>query len=286
MGQNHPGLGICFFDNQLLYAVNSPGNDHRLAHIGCVDFNFDVPEALLSGDQKHFPGIRRAIDQLKESYDIRDIRILSFPIRECWSIFPKVVYDKADEREAHVNILMRGVDRSKIQPTWYSLSNPDFKLLLLRNTGKLGGLRKIVAGASTVELVSEFEIGQRWISHADPGGSFMTVCCFEKCISVCSFILGKLRGATFIEFDDLADLPYLWLQYARELNWMEGLHDTIYVYGYRTHRFIDILQPFWDEAGTVEKMNSLESIRMSADETTYSFDLEMAFPAILLSLPA
>lgn len=285
MEHDHPGLGLCFFGNQLFYAVNTPGSAGRLDHIGCVDFNFDVPHALLSGEERHFPGIRRAVRQLRESYSIREIRMLSFPTRECWSIFPKVVYDKADEREAHVSILMSGIDRSRIQPTWYNLSNPDYKLLLLRDTGSLGGLRKIAPEAPTVDLCSEFEIGRRWISHADPGGSFMTVCCFEGCLSVSSFILGKLRGATFIEFDDIDDLPYLWLHHARQLGWMEGLHDRVYVYGRRAHRFIDVLQPFWDDAGTVEKMNSLEAIQIEAGEATYGFDLGMAFPAILLALP-
>ncbi|MDZ7772500.1 MAG: hypothetical protein U5K31_07155 [Balneolaceae bacterium] len=284
MADTHPGLGLCFFGNQLFYAVNTPGSSNRLSRIGCVDFNFNVPEALLTGREDHFPGIQQAVEKLKERFGIRHIRILSFPTGECWSIFPKVVYDEADEREAHLKILMSGTDRQRIQPTWYNLSNPDYKLLMLRDTGALGGLPKIAPSASTVDLVSEFEIGQRWISHADPGGSFMTVCCFGECISVSSFILGKLRGTTFIEFDEVDDLPYLWLHHASEQKWMQGLHDHVYVYGQQAHRFIDVLRPFWDDAGSVQKMNSLEAIRIEADERTYGFDLEMAFPAILLSL--
>lgn len=284
MGQQSPGLGICFFGNQLFYAVHTPGNAGKLSHIGCVDFNFDVPDALLTGDSTHFPGIRQAVEQLRESFSVRHVRILSFPDRECWSILPKIVYDNADEREAHLAILMHGKERSDIEPTWHPLSNAQFKLLLLRDRSALGGLAKIAPDVSTVDLISEFEIGSRWIAHADPGGSFLTVCCFRDCISVSSYLLGSLRGTTWIPREDADDLPYLWLHRARELNWMQGIHDHVYVYGFNTHPVIDTLLPFWDESGPVEKMDTVEKIRIEADETTYGFALEKAFPAILLAL--
>jgi hypothetical protein len=112
----------------------------------------------------------------------------------------------------------------------------------------------------------------------------MTICCFHNCISVASFILGKLRGATYIFYDEIQDLPYLWLQHSQQLSWMKGLHEKVYVYGMKAFRVIDILQPFWDDAGTVTKMDTLDKIKIDADEKTYGFNLENAFPAIMLAL--
>lgn len=284
MMQPNPNLGLCFFDNQLYYAVNTPESSKKLARIGSVDFNFDVTDAIITGNEQHFPGIRKTVARLKESYNINHIRILSFPTRECWTILPKLVYDSPDEREAHINILMNGVDRKHVHPTWYTLSNPDYKLLLLRNNAALQGLHKLTSSASTTDLISEFELGERWINHVQPGGSFMTVCCFKDCISVASYILGKMRGATYFTYDDVEDLPYLWLQHTRELTWMQGLHEYLYVYGSNAFRIIDILQPFWDDAAAIIKMDSLETIHVEADEETYGFGLELAYPAIMLAL--
>ena len=112
----------------------------------------------------------------------------------------------------------------------------------------------------------------------------MTICCYQNCISIASFILGKLRGATYIPYDEVQDLPYLWLQHTQQLNWMGGLHEEIYVYGENAFQFIEILEPFWDDAGTITKMDTLEKIQIEADEQTYGFNLESAFPAIMLAL--
>lgn len=284
MGKQHPNLGLCFFGNQLFYAVSDPKNKKNVAHIGCYDFNFDITETLLGNTGQHFRGIKQTIDQFKQEYDIRHLRILSLPAQECWTSVPKIVYDDSDEREKHINILMSGIDRKKIHPTWYTLSNQDYKLLLLRNDDSLGGLKKLASNASTTDLISDFEIGLKWIQHAQPGGSFMTICCYDNCISVASFILGKLRGATYITFDEIQDLPYMWLQHTQQLNWMGGLHEQIYVYGNQAFQIIEILQPFWDDAGSIQKMDTLEKIGIEADEETYSFNLEAAFPAIILAL--
>jgi len=284
MEQQHPSLGLCFFGNQLFYAVNEPSETGKLARIGSFDFNIDVTETLLGHSGQHFRGIRQTVQQLKEEYEIKKVRILSFPSQECWTTVPKIVYDNADEREKHINILMSGVDRKEVHPTWHNLSNQDFKFLLLRNNEAVKGLQDLASDASKTELVSDFEIGLRWVQHANPGGSFMTICCFHDCISVCSFILGKLRGATYITYDEIQDLPYLWLQHTQELNWMRGLHEEIYVYGQYAYRVIEILQPFWDEAGTVTKMDTLDKVKVDADEQTYGFNLEQAFPAMMLAM--
>lgn len=284
MEDRYPILGLCFFENRLFYAVNEPGEPKKLARIGSFDFNIDVTETLLGNSGQQFRGIRQTVTQLREEYDIKRLRVLSFPTEECWTSVPKIVYDDSDEREKHINILMSGTDRKEIHPTWYNLSNQDYKFLLMRNDRSMKGMQKLASDTSTTDLVSEFEIGSRWVQHADPGGSFMTICCFQNCISISSFILGKMRGATYIPFDDIQDLPYLWLQRTQELSWMQGLHEEIYVYGTNAYQLINILQPFWDEAGNVTKMDSLDKIGVEADEKTYGFNLEHAFPAMMLAL--
>ena len=284
MEDQHPSLGLCFFENRLFYAVNDPNTSKRLARIGSFDFNIDVTETLLGDAEQHFRGISQTVSQLKKEYDIQRLRILSFPTQECWTAVPKIVYDDSDEREKHISILMSGVDRKEIHPTWYNLSNQDYKFLLLRNNESMRSMQKLASKTSTSDLISDFEIGSRWIQHANPGGSFMTICCFQNCISIASFILGKLRGATYIPFDDIQDLPYLWLQRTNQLNWMQGLHEEIYVYGIEAYRVIEILEPFWDEAGNVTKMDTLDKMQIEADEETYGFNLEQAFPAIMLAL--
>lgn len=284
MEEQHPNLGLCFFGNKLFYAVNDPEKPSKLAHIGCYDFNVDITETLLGQSGQHFRGIQQTINQFKAEYDIRHLRILSLPTRECWTSVPKIVYDDSDEREKHINILMSGVDRKNIHPTWYTLSNQDYKFLLLRNDESLQGLQELASNASTTDLISDFEIGLRWVQHAKPGGSFMTICCYQNCISIASFILGKLRGATYIPFDDMQDLPYLWLQHTQQVGWMDGLHENIYVYGKHAFQIIEILQPFWDDAGNITKMDTLEKIQVKAEEKTYGFNLESAFPAMMLAL--
>lgn len=284
MEHPNPHLGLCLFDNQLFYAINQPDDPHTLARIGSFNFNTDASDLLTDEAGQQFLGIRQMVAQLREEHQIRSLRIHSQPTRECWTTVPKIVYDNADEREHHIDILMKGTDRSEVQATWYNLSNQEYKFLLLRNKAYQRSLHSLASEAATTDLISDFEIGSRWVQHAHPGGSFMTIGCFKNCISVSSFILGKLRGATYITFDDMQDLPYFWLQYTKELSWMRGLHEQIYVYGTRAFQVIDILEPFWDDAGTVTKMDALEKIQVEADESTYGFALEKAFPAMMLAL--
>ena len=284
MPHNSDCLGLCFFGDQLFYGVHAAGNGNRVKHIGAVDFNFDVADSLYSNKESNIKGLRSSIRDLKERFDARHLHILLHPDRECWATLPKLVYDNADERQSYINILMNGMARSHIHPSWHSLSNENYKLLQLRSDHMLEGVQELTTGMSDVGFSSAFEIGELWINHAQPGGSFLTVGAFNGCISVGSFILGKLRGATYIEFDDPEDLPYLWLQKAEHLSWMQGLHEQIQVYGLRSHRIIEILKPFWDDAGTITKMDTLEKMQISAEEETYGFDLALAYPAIMLAL--
>ncbi len=65
---------------------------------------------------------------------------------------------------------------------------------------------------------------------------------------------------------------------------MRGLHETIFMFGYKPHKVEDALQGYWDESAEVKKLDSLETIGVHAEEETYGFDVASAFPAILLSL--
>lgn len=284
MNPSGPSLGLCFYGNQLFYAVKKPDQPGSLARIGSVDFNFNVTSTIYSGNSGHFSGLEKTVRHLKEQYEIDHIRILSFPDRECWTVLPRLVYDEPDERESYIDILMKGSKRSEIEATWYDISNSSYKFLLLRNRTSVPGLQKLAALFSTADLISDFEIGQHWIQHTNTKGSFMTIGCYDRCISVSSYLLGKLRGAVHINFDDYVDLPYLWLQYSKHLQWMQGLHEQIYLYGIQAYRVMEVLEPFWDDASRIIKMDTLGKMQVGASEKTYSFGLELAFPAIMLSM--
>ncbi|HLR77053.1 MAG TPA: hypothetical protein VK106_05290 [Balneolaceae bacterium] len=277
-------LGLCFFNNRLFYAVNDPGKKAHLKHIGAIDFSFNVPHALFKYTGRHTAHLKEAVNRLKERFGFSHLQVLLHPQTECKTVLPKLVYDNAEEREAHINILMNGVKRNKIHTSWHSLSNEKFKLLKLQTDDSLRGPLAITEGQPNVHLLSTFEIGEHWISHARPGGSILTVCCYKNCVAVSSYILGKLRGTTHLPFDEIGDLPYFWLQQSKVYPWMKGLHEQIQVFGYQADKIIDLLQPFWDDAGAITKMDSLEKIDVTADEKTYSFDLASAYPVIMMAL--
>lgn len=277
-------LGLCFFDNQLLYAVSNSSQKSHLEHIGAIDFNFSLTRALFEINEERLSNLRDAIGRLKKRFDFTHLNVLLHPRSECRTVLPKLVYDNAEEREAHINILMNGVKRKHIHTAWHGLSNEKYKLLTLQTDQSLAGIQSITNGNANIHLLSTFEIGERWINHARPGGSFLSICCYNNCIAVSSFILGKLRGATYICFDDPDDLPYFWLQRCQTHLWMKGLHEQIQIYGNRTDDVVEILKSFLDDTGAITKMNSLKRMRVTAPENTYGFALERAYPAILMAL--
>lgn len=284
MPENSTSLGLCFFGNQLFYAAGSTHQYPTLRRIGAIDFNFDVAQALIKDKDEHIEGLHSSISSLTDQFKTSRLHLLLPPSIECWATLPKLVYDDANEREAYINILMNGMERKKIHPSWYSLSKDNFKLLQLRTEQTMQGFQKLTNGYGNIDFASAFEVGNIWVEHVKPGGSFLTIGTFGHCISISSFILGKLRGATYIEFDDPDDLPYLWLQKAQNLPWLQGLHEQIQVYGQNAYHIIQILEPFWDEASTVAKMDTLEKMKVKAEEKTYGFNLELAFPAIILAI--
>lgn len=279
-------LGVCYTENQLYYSVNNPERDGHLAHIGSIEYNFEVENSIITGKDPGFPAIQSSLRQIKEAHNCSSVHILAPATKECWTIVPRSVYDDASEREAHIQLFMNGYDRSDVQVTWHPLSNDENRLLLIRNSSAMKGFRHLMGGFSSSEYVSEFEIGREWIRHKANNGSYLMVNCRENHISLSSFILGKLRGCTFIEFDSYNDLPYYWNLYSENISWMNGIHDNTCLFGQNCQKVADILNPYLEDSTNIQIMNSLSRIDVSANEKTYGFDLERAFPAIVMSLNA
>ncbi|MFN1834837.1 hypothetical protein AB2B38_006200 [Balneola sp. MJW-20] len=284
MGDSAANLGVCFFSDRLFYSINDPENDRHLFRIGSFDFNFDVIDAVTRQDDTHFPHIEATFSQFREDHNIKSVRALTHPFHECWTALPKVVYDNADEREDHLSILMKGVKREDIEPTWHSLSKDNFKFLCLRRRNLMEGYENLTKEIAATEFSSDFEMAQKWSKLAKPGGSFLMIGCHKNIVSISAFLLGKFRAATYLTFDQAQDLPYHWLQQSANSSWMRGLHETIYMFGHQTHEVEQALQGFWDKASQIIKLNTLDDIGVYAEEETYGFDLAAAFPAILLSL--
>lgn len=284
MSGSERNLGIFFSQKSLYYAVHDSGRPGTLARIGAYDFNFDLVHTLRKRKEKNLQGVKEVIGRIAEKYEVDQARLSVHPRFEIWSSQPKLIKDKSDERDAQVNILAKGMNRADLELFWFDLSNHDYKFLVVRNREGVKGYRDVTESLSGVELLSDFEIGNRWVSHSGTRGSFLTVGSYDSVITVASYMLGKLRAATYISFEDEQDLPYLWLQHANHLPWMKGFHEQIYLYGQKTYRLADRLKAYWDDAAAIVKMDDLETMGVTADETTYSFDLELAFPAIMMAL--
>ncbi len=284
MSEATSNLGVCFFADRLFYAINDPQKDKHLFRIGSYDFNFNVNEAITSLHPENFPPIRKTIEQLLSTYDIHSFRALTHPADECWTIMPKVVYDNADEREDHLSILMKGINREDLEPTWHTLSKSEFKFLSIRRRAIMQGFDDLSSKVAITEFASDFEIAQKWSQFSKPGGSFLMLGCHKNVVTITSFLLGKFRAATYIQFDQHSDIPYHWLQQATHSKWLKGLYENIYLFGHHTHETEQALQSFWDTSAEISHLNSLRNIGVFADEETYGFDLAAAFPAIILSL--
>lgn len=277
-------LGICFYNNQLFYSIKGGSSTPKLTHIGAINLNFNILQSLLERKEQHIQSLCSTVNSIEDRFEFNHLHFLLHPQQECWSVLPKLVYDDGDEREAHINILMHGVDRNNIHPSWHALSNEKFKLLNLRVDQTLKGIKTITKGRSNIHLQSAFEIGEHWIKHTQPGGSFLTIGCYDNCIAVSSFLLGNLRGTTYISFDHIENLPYFWLQQCKTHSWMQGLHEQTQVFGTNCSQVTELLKPLLDDSGSLTTMNTLDKMNVSADETTYGFDLEQAYPAVMMVL--
>jgi hypothetical protein len=277
-------LGVCYADNHLFYSVNNPGQPSYLKHIGSIDFNFDVRNAIITGDQHGYPAVRTALENLREQHGCDSVKIMSPATEECWTVVPRSVYEDSSEREAHIALLMHGTEREKIETIWYPLSNTEYRLLLLRNSEAMQGFNLLLGSFTHSEYVSEFEIGADWQNHSRANGSFMLINCMKEYLSASSYILGKLRGCTFLRYENSSDLPYLWTLYAEKLSWMNGIHEEVHLYGHHSRLVAEALTSFLDDSGEVKVMKTLNDMGVNAKEKTYGFPLESAFPAIMMSL--
>ena len=284
MNETPANLGVCFFSDRLYYAISDPESKQYLFCIGSFDFNFDVANTIASQHPEKFPHIKNTFEKLQADHLIKSVRALTHPINECWTALPKVAYDNADEREDHLSIIMKGIDRKDIEPTWHSVSKTQHKFLNIRRRTVMQGFDRLTHKVGNVEFLSDFEIARKWSSFNNPGGSFLMIGCHKNLISVTSFVLGKFRAATYIAFDQPEDLPYHWLQHAAHSSWLKGINEHIFLFGHQTHEIQQALKTFWDKASKIVAINSLNKIKVVANEQSYGFDLAAAFPAILLSL--
>lgn len=277
-------LGVNFDANKLFYAVSRPAEPGITYRVGFVDFSFDLIKSISERDPDTFPGLCETLEKLVRDHEFPNVRIMLPPFFECWSIVPKSVFDEDEERRAHLNILMQGTSLDNTQTRWHQLSNRDFKLVSVRRKEHLDSFTSMLNGFPSDNLFSDFEVGNAWMQHSGFRGSFMTISSYNGMLSVSSFLLGKLRAATYFTYDDISDIPYLWLQYASHLPWMTGLHENVMVFGDHSSKIVETLKAYWDDSSEILVMNSLHKMNLESEEESFSFPLERAFPAILLSV--
>jgi hypothetical protein len=196
---------------------------------------------------------------------------------------PKIVFDSPDEREAHLGIIMKGIPRSEQSVIWTDLSNREFKFACIRKLAVERSYQRLSEHVHEAAYVSSYELGDLWIHHKQEKGSFMMIHSIPGLLSISAYLLGKLRGATYIQYEDPEDLPYLWLYYSNNLKWLNGLYENVYFFGANVENLLTILRSNLDQSAHIHRFETLHDIGISAPEQTYGFSLEAAFPAILLS---
>lgn len=284
MADDALALGLNFSGNNIYFAANDPQNNGGVRHIGRIELNFPVLEALNPSDEELVAHISKAVNRLKKRFDATSVRVLTLPQYECWTTLPRLVCDDPSEREAHLAYFINGYPRQSVEMYWHEMSNQDFRFLAIRERKVMKQFEGFVGGFGNTEFCSDFEIGLRWVRHSMAKGSFMCIGCHSGAISIASYLLGKLRAATYIRFRHPEDLPYLWKQSEAHLRWMKGYHEEIILFGTQTGRVLDILRPFWDVSAEISVMDNLASMNVMAEEETYSFPLEEAFPSIMLAV--
>lgn len=272
-------LGLCYAAKRLYYAVGGSGVIH---HLGAVDFNFPVSNVLRDGNEENFAGLRNAVHKIVQDHNAGLTRIVTAPADECWTMLPKSVYDQPEERDAYLDILMYGYSRNELHPFWFDITNHDYKLLVVRTKYAMQGYDKLTELNKKAEFCSDFEVGNYWSSHSANKSSFLTISCMGGLISVSSYLLGKLRATTYFRYDDLSDLPYLWLHCRKTLSWMDGMHDEILIYGHECEKVTDQLRPYLKN-GELRIMNSFPQMKLESEQQHFSFEISEAFPAIMLA---
>jgi hypothetical protein len=276
-------LGLHTTGHFLYFAVGSPGAPDPIRHIGQVRISVDTERVLRRNDPDGLLTIERAVTFLIKRYGITQLRLFMPCDMECWAGLPKLAYDLPEEREAVIRSLMPGQLRPDIVATWHEMGNRDYRMLTLRLKPVTGGYRHVADLVAESELVSEFEVGQKWVAHHASKGGVMVVGCHSNRISVAAYALGGLRAATWFSVEDPADARFLWSMVASEAPWMTGVHDQIIVYGAMSGPYQEALRPMWDSGGRIVRMDSLATMGVRAPEETYGFALEDAFPAIMMA---
>jgi hypothetical protein len=277
-------LAVNFFEHRLFYAVFTPGEGALLRRIGSHDFSFSIADAFRAGDVRQLDGVYSVLKNLQKEYKASSVHVVTFPFHESWSSLPKLVHDQSDERESYLTILMKGVQRQYIDVEWHDLSNRDYKMLVLRDRRIMASFEKMGEIVPSTAFNSEFEALSKWHQLRAKGGSYLTIGCHKGSICVSSFLLGKLRGASYIRFETYEDIPYLWTMTARHLKWMLGLHDQILFYGTKSAVVSELLLNRLDRSSDIQIMDTLDKMGVQAEEQTYNFDLSQAFPSILLAM--
>lgn len=274
-------LAICFFDQRVFYAVGEIGNPEPIVRIGSHEFNFSIADAFRSSDVMKIEGVYAMLKSIKQEFAITDLQVITFPTHECWAIFPKMVQEDPVERESHLGILMYGVERSSLDITWHELSNRDYRLMIIRDNRIMRAFSRMGELVNKTAYNSECEIGSKWFTYHRTIGNYMTICSYPGLMSVSSYVLGKLRGATIIRYEVLEDLPFLWEFNAQRLKWMKGLHEQILIYGVQARSVQGRLFAHLDTTAEIVTMDTLKDMGIQADEATYNFELSQAFPAII-----
>ncbi len=277
-------LGLCFSDSQLYYALNEPESSLTLQRIGKIDFNFSISNALQSADLDSLSGLLDRVDRIVREYKVSHLKCLYPATLECWSTLPKSVYDNPSERESYLRLLLHGKPRQSLEPFWFDLSNRDYRFLSVRDKSQTVGYKQIGDTSSFSDLCSDFELGINWIDRTGRRDTFMMLGCNRDHVVISSYIMGKFRAATYIKFRYLEDLAFLWLQHAENLNWLRGVHDCVYFYGEKALEVSEVLYNHIDSGSNHIKLDNLSDMYVKAPEETYSFNLEEAFPAIILAL--
>ena len=277
-------LGLYSDNCKLFYATARPSTSQGLLGLGSIDFQTDPMIALLDGNDVIATSLSETIDKLVREYGVSRVCFTVPAPMECWSMVPKPVFDDPKEWRIHLDILMRGSELESIETHWFELSNRDFRLVCIRDHSLGTKLAELLPREISIQLRSEFELGTLWMNHSQFRGSFLTVSAANGVVTVCSYMLGKLRAATYFSFEDTRDIPYLWLQHTSHLPWIEGMHEYSIIYGDNSEEIIRILDTFLKDTPERIIMNSLKKMNLPTNEETYPFPLERSFPATLLAV--
>lgn len=277
-------LSINFDDNRLYYALSRPTLSNVVERIGRIDFSFDLIHSFTERGSSTKKSLSETIEKFIHEEKVTEIVLLVPPAFECWSMMPKTVFNDEKERAAQISILSKGFNQDKTYYVTHEVSNRDFTMISLRRQHLSDEMQNLVNGGADIGLCSDFELGKYWASKHAPGGSFLMVSVYNGLVALSSYIFGKLRGATYFRYDDLQDIPYLWLQYASHLNWIQGLHDQIFVFGKNAPNINEMMEGIWVDSSEIVLLDSLEKMKAESHEKAFSFPLEVAFPSILLSV--